>query len=316
MHDHDTEIEVLSARLDNPDIVVYQYTDEKRNEFYDVISDADAILTGFTKIDDEAMDHASQLKVISMNATGFDNVDLDAAKKRNVGVCAVGEYCTEDVAEFTIAQILSLVKNNKYYINDIEQNHQWRYDYAPIHKRVQEMTLGIFGIGKIGTCVAKKAKSLGMNVVAYDPYTKKLQENKNIGVKVMDSVDDILQKSDIITNHMNLNKTNYRFFDQKIFEGMKQRPYFINMGRGASVVEDDLLQALNNKKISGAALDVLDCEQPDLINNPLVGRKNVIITPHAAFYTKTSLLNLQKISCQNIVHFLLNEKDRVFKLVN
>ncbi|MEG0284996.1 MAG: NAD(P)-dependent oxidoreductase [Vagococcus sp.] len=311
---HDYEKEILINGLAECEVVIYEYKDNKREEFFDIIKDADAILTAYIKIDKEAMEHAPKLKVISMNATGYDNVDLDEANKRGIGVCPVGEYCTIDVAEFTIAMMLSLVKNLKIYGNDIDLNHNWRYEIGTANKRIEDMTVGIFGFGKIGKAVGKRAKALGLTVIACDPF---IPEDSGEAYHIeLVTPDQIYEKADVVLNHMNLNETNYGYFSLEKFRLMEKRPYFINMGRGACVVESDLIIALENHYLKGAALDVLVDETPDLKEHPLVGRPNVILTPHAAFYTTTSITELQRISTENIVHYLLDEKDKVFRLVS
>lgn len=313
MPSHDYEKEILRSGLgDDIEIVVYEYSDAKRQEFYDVIHDADAILTAFTHIDAKAMDHAPKLKVISMNATGYDNVDLQAANQRRIGVCPVGEYCTKDVAEFAITMMMALVKNVKYYITDIDQHNKWRYDYPNANARLSEMTLGICGLGKIGKTVARKALGLGMTVIACDPFISKPDD---LDVELV-TREDLFARADIVANHMNLNETNYAYFDSEAFAQMVKRPYFINMGRGACVVEADLIAALDKGLLKGAALDVLKDETPDLANHSLVGRENVYITPHAAFYSSSSLKDLQRISTENIVNYLTGKKEKVFKLVS
>ncbi|SEP83550.1 D-3-phosphoglycerate dehydrogenase [Ignavigranum ruoffiae] len=315
MPTHDYEMEILKNGFPDCEIVIYEYHDEKREEFLEIIEDVDAILTGFIKIDEEAMDKAKKLKIISMNATGYDNIDLKAANKRGIGVCPVGEYCTIDVAEFTIGMIFSLVKQVKILTKDVEQNFKWRYDVAGANPRIENLTLGIFGLGKIGRTVAKKASLLGMKVLAYDPYVNKDLVNNN-EVELVEDMNYLLSHSDVISNHMNYNKTNDKFFNLNIFKQMSKIPFFINMGRGNSVEEDDLVRALDVGYLKGAALDVLKDETPHLENHPLIGRDNVIVTPHAAFYTINSIKDLQKISTENIVFYLKGDKDKVFKLVS
>ena len=314
MPTHEYEQAILQAGLNDCEIVIYEYSDAHRAEFLEILKDADALLTGFIQIDAEALAYAQKLQVISINATGYDNVDLAAANARGVGVCPVGEYCTEDVAEFSITLMTLLIKNIKPYIQDVDVRHQWRFDFVAPNKRIEESTLGIFGFGKIGKAVAKRAKALGMTVLACDPFIDQ-QAGVDLGVELVD-VATILTRADVISNHMNLNETNLQFFNAEKFSAMQQQPYFINLGRGACVVEADLLQALDNKQIKGAALDVLIDETPDLVNHPFVGREDVIVTPHAAFYSQTSIRELQRISTENIVHYLNGEKEKVFKLVS
>eukprot|EP00831_Metopus_contortus_P061549 TRINITY_DN5341_c0_g1_i2.p1 TRINITY_DN5341_c0_g1~~TRINITY_DN5341_c0_g1_i2.p1 ORF type:complete len:194 (-),score=28.38 TRINITY_DN5341_c0_g1_i2:194-775(-) len=153
-----------------------------------------------------------------------------------------------------------------------------------------------------------------MKVVAVDPYIKE-EEAKNLNVELVNA-EYVLENADIISNHMNQNNTNDKFFTIKEFRKMKKKPIFINVGRGSSVNEGDLLKAIDENLIRGAGLDVLTEENPCLENNKLVGRKNVIITPHAAFYSETSMKELQRISCENIVYYLNGEKEKVNRIVN
>lgn len=312
MPTHELERAILTAGLPGAEVVVYEYDPEKQAEFSQLMHDATALLTGFIPVDANLLEQAPKLRLISVNATGYDNVDLSAARARQVKICCVGEYCTEDVAEFTIAQMLTLVKNIRPYIQSVEGRQEWAYDYPACNPRLSEMTLGIFGLGKIGACVAQKALALGMRVLAYDPATIQQVD----GVQMCATPAPLLRQADVITNHMNLNATNVRFFDRARFSQMERHPYFLNMARGASVVEADLISALDEGQLRGAALDVLADEHPRLADHPLLGRENVLVTPHAAFYSQTSLRKLQEISCQNIVHFLTGQPDAVFKFVN
>lgn len=314
MPTHDYEIQVLKSGLPTAEIEVYEYTDEKRAEFIEKMKDATALLTAFTRIDREVLENAPELKVISINATGYDNVDLAEATKHSVGVCPVGEYCTLDVAEHTMALMLALNKNLKLYTYDLEKNHNWKYDTPKAPKRIGDQTLGIFGFGKIGKRVAKLAQGLGMKVIAHDPYIDPATATA-LGVELVDK-DEIFERADVITNHMNLGNSNKEFFTATEFAKMKKTPIFLNLGRGLSVNENDLADALDKGLIRAAGLDVLKDETPQLSDHILVNRDNVIITPHAAFFSEQSFADMQRISCENIVNYLTGNKDKVFKLVN
>lgn len=311
---HDYEMEVLKNGLPDAEIEVYEYTDEKRAEFLEKMQDVTALLTAFIKIDKEVFEHAPNLQVISINATGYDNVDLSEATRCSVGVCPVGEYCTRDVAEHTIAFMLALNKNLKEYTYDIEKNHVWEYSVSNIPTRISNQTLGIFGFGKIGKAVAAMAKGLGMKVLATDVADKR-EDAKRLGVELVEP-DVIYEQADVISNHMNLGSSNKEYFTVNEFKKMKKHPIFLNMARGLSINEQDLADALDTGLIRGAGLDVLLDETPDLENHLLVNRKNLIITPHAAFFSKEAFEDMQRISCENIVHFLKGEKEAVFRLVN
>ncbi len=312
---HDLEIETLKSHLgDDIEVEVHAYSGDAREEFYEHLSDADALLTAFVQIDKEAFERAPNLKVIAINATGFDNVDMDEATKRGVGVCPVGEYCTWDVSESAIAYMFALNKHFKFYIGQIEDEHRWDYAAAPEVPRLEDQTLGIFGFGKIGKCTAGKAKGLVKRIIANDPFIDQ-EVFAEHGVERAE-VDEILENADIIVNHMNLNETNHGFFNAEKFAKMERRPILINLGRGLCVDEPALIEALDSGQIRAFGADVLYDETPDLANHPLVGRDNVIITPHSAFYSSSSLRDLMVMPCNNIGHFLKGEKDKLFKLVN
>lgn len=313
MSTHDYEQEILKAGFPGAEITIYEYTGDKE-AFLKVIEDKDVLLTGFITIDEEVLDHAKNLKCISINATGYDNVDLGAATAHGVGVFPVGEYCTIDVAEHAITLMTALAKNLKHYVIDIDKRHVWKYDSAAQPKRISDQTLCIFGFGKIGKEVCKRAKGMGMKVIAVDPFVDP-QSAIELGVTLV-TPEEAFETADIISNHMNLSSTNTKYFTKQEFEKMKRSPIFINLGRGLSVNELDLLDALEKGKIRSAGLDVLTDEIPDLAGNPLVGREDVIITPHMAFYSETSMRELQRISCENIVYYMKGQADKVFKMVN
>lgn len=315
MPKHDLERQVLTAGLANCEIEVYEYTEKRRAEFLAKLAQVDALLTAFIPLDRAALAQAGQLKVIAINATGYDNIDLAAAEEFGIGVCPVGEYCTQDVAEFTITTMLALVRQLKAYVTDVDQNDAWRYDLITPNSRLSNQTLGIVGLGKIGRAVATRAHALGMRVLATDPFISDADFTKVSAFVELVSPATLFSEADVVTNHMNLNSTNYDYFDAAAFAQMQNHPYFINMGRGAEVVEAALVAALDQGQLKGAALDVLTTENPDLAHHPLVGRPNVLITPHVAFYSTDSLVDLQRISCQNIVHYLNGEPEKVFKLV-
>ena len=315
MPDHQLEKDILHAGLGQDTVVdVYPYSDEKREEFLGKLNAADALLTAFIKVDDEVMAHAPNLKVISLNSTGYDRVDLAAATRRGIGVCPVGEYCTSDVAEAAMAFIYALDKGTKAYGTHIDRDHKWDYISVVARPRLQEQTVGIFGFGKIGKCIARKLTGLVRQILVCDPYVGVEAAAAN-GARLVEK-NELLASSDVIVNVMLLTPETKYYFDGPAFEAMKRQPIFVNMSRGLCVKEDDLVKALDSKRLYGYAADVLADETPDLAHHPLVGRENVLLTPHSAFYSTTSLQLLERISSENIVHYLKAEKDRVFKLVN
>ncbi|WEV47382.1 NAD(P)-dependent oxidoreductase [Bifidobacterium sp. ESL0690] len=315
MPDHRLEMQTLKNGLgDDAVIDVLEYDDSRHDEFLKAISKADALLTAFVNVDASVMDAAPNLKVVSLNSTGYDRVDLKEATKRGIGVCPVGEYCTTDVAEAAVAFVLALHKRIKAYGQQIDRDHEWDFSAFPAWPRLQDQSVGIFGFGKIGKATSRKLMGLVKDISVCDPYISN-ESALAAGVTMKDK-DELLATSDVIINIMNLNDTNVGCFNADAFAAMQRKPLFVNVSRGLCVDESALLEALDSGQIRGYAADVLSDETPDLANNALVGRDNVLLTPHSAFYSTTSMEALQRLSCENIVHFLKGEKERVFKLVN
>lgn len=297
--------------IDDLEICIYPYKNE--DDLINKIKDYDVLLTAFIPITKKVLRAAKRLKCISVNATGYGNIDVDEASKRNVIVCNVKEYCTEEVAEHTMAIMLSLIRNLKHYWREVD-NGKWNYESASTVERISGKTLAIFGLGRIGQAVAKRAKAFDMNIIAVDPYLPKVIAEQ-LGVKLV-SKDEALKHADIISNHMNQTDENKSYFSIEEFRKMENKPYFINVARGEAVDEEALDLAIKNRWIKGAALDVLKEEDPDLGNNPLLKYENVNITPHAAFYSQTSIKELQRISCENIIYCMTKQYSKVFGIVN
>lgn len=311
--DLDREREILQNGLPGCEVEIFPYRGD-REELKRALQDTDAVLTAFLNFDEELLSAAGKLKCICFNATGYDFVDYNAACRHRIGIVPIGEYCTGEVADHTMALILALERGLKHYIRDIDERKNWQYYSGQKLQRLDGMKLGIFGFGKIGRAVAARAAAFGIRVYACDPGIT-AETAEKAGAVLVDE-DYLLEQCDIISNHMNLTEKNRDFFNRERFRKMKKHPVFINVSRGGAVDEDALAEALDSGTVSAAGLDVLRAENPDLETEKLVGRENVIMTPHAAFYTEQSLEDLQRISCENVVHYLREEYDQVNKIVN
>lgn len=308
----DYEQTILKKYLPQAEIVIYPY--KNKSAFFEIMKDANALLTAFLPIDVDVMEHAENLQCVSFNSTGYDFIDYEEACKRKIAIIPIAEYCTQEVADHTMALVLSLARGIKHYIRDVDVDQRWQYYSVPPLHRLSGATLAIFGLGKIGQAVARRAQAFGLKVIAFDPFVKKsVAEDLNVELKDTES---IWNEADIITNHMRQTTENHHFFCWQVFEKMKRNPIFINVARGGSVCEEDLAWALDKKYIRAAGLDVLEKEAPDLLKCDLTNRENVILTPHAAFYSEESLSDLQRISCENAAHYLRKEYASVFKIVN
>lgn len=294
------------------EIEVYPY--ENQENFIEKMRDVTVLLTAFLPVDAAVIAAAKNLKLIVVNATGYGTIDMEAANARKIAVCPIKEYCTQEVAEHTMALMLCLQRGIRSYEHAIEEKKSWNYLDVCGLKRIEGQTLAIFGFGRIGQAVAKRAKAFGMRILAVDPFLPK-EVAEAAGAELVEK-EFALAHADVITNHMNQTADNGHYFSEKEFAMMEQHPIFINAGRGSCVDEAALVKALEKGQVRAAGLDVLEAENPDMSKHPLAGRENVVLTPHAAFYSDTSMKELQRISCENLIHFCKGEYDEVFWIAN
>lgn len=290
---------------------------EENGEIPKLIEDLkpfDGIVTDYVPLTKEIIDQLDNCKVISVAATGWTCIDVNAAKQKGIVVCAIGEYCTQEVADHALTLLLALQRRLLVFNKVIQEEKRWDWMAAPDIERVEGQTIGILGFGKIGQAVGKRAKAFGLNVIAYDPYLPPAVAEKQ-GVRLMD-LNEVLEQSDYISVHMAVDNANKGFLDYDKFKKMKKQPFLINVSRGAAIEEPDLVRALDEGLIKGAGLDVLITEDPVLEEHPLVGRENVILTPHVAFYSKMSMYLNKKISMENAINVIEGNLDKTNKIVN
>lgn len=285
--------------------IVHIDADENADE---ILKDVEGILTAYLMVDAAFLDHTPNLKVISLMSTGYNTIDVAECKRRGIAVVNVEDYCTEEVATHTIALMLALVRNLKNYDMNVH-NGIWTFGIPEEVSRVSMLTLTIFGYGKIGKKVAKLAQAFGMRIGVVSEHLTK-EQAKEDGVELF-TKEQAWKESDIISNHMALSLKTEKYFDSIFFNELEKNPFFINVGRGGSVDEPALLEALDLGLIRGAGLDVMEEETPDLTESPFLNRKNVILTPHAAFYSNRSMQALSEIACDNLLYALQGKKEQV-----
>lgn len=257
---------------------------------------ADALINQFAPLSSKVMDNLKNCKVIARYGLGVDGIDLESATQKGIIITNSGNYCTDEVANHTIALILSLARGIVQY-NDLVKNKKlWYFLSIPSTHRLKKLTLGLFGYGRIAKEVANRALCLGFSVIAHDPYIKESNDDR---VKLV-GFETLLRESDYLSLHSPFTAETKHRFGKNEFENMKRTSYLINVARGGVVKEADLCNALKNGIISGAALDVLEIEPPKA-ENPLLKMDNVIITPHAAFYSKESYQEYKEVTAQAIV---------------
>lgn len=250
-------------------------------------------------IDAGWMDQYPNLKIIAYHGVGYDAIDLNAAKERGIAVTITPGQNALAVAEHTVALMIALSKQLVSTANDYRQDgFSCKYQHA--FTELSGKTLGLIGLGNIGFRVANMARNgFNMNVIAYDPFLKSCPE----GVTVLNDRMEVFRRADYISLHLNLNRDTYKSIGRAEFEAMKDSACFINVSRGAMVKEDELIEALKNGVIAGAALDVTDpeeCEAP----NPLMHMSNVILTPHVAGSSREALERVANMCIENIETYL------------
>jgi len=266
--------------------------------------DVDGILNQYAQLTGRIINSLEKCKIITRYGIGYDNIDVNAATGRGIVVTNVPVYALEEVAEHAIALLMALAR--KVVPLDISvKNKIWDYKIAKPAYMITGKTLGLVGFGNIARNVARRAYGLGLHMLAYDPYIEK-QEMDNFSVRKVD-LDELLRKSDFVSTHVPLMTSTRHMIGKREFELMKSSAYLINVSRGPVIDEKSLFEALVDKKIAGAALDVLEKEpvEPD---NPLLKLENVILSPHAAWYTEESEIKLRTIAATDVARVITGQR--------
>ncbi len=277
--------------------------------------DADIICVFiYSKISSKIIEKMPNLKLIATRSTGYDHIDLEACRKRNILVSNVPKYAENTVAEHAFSLLLAL---SRKIFNAREQIEKKKIDIESLECfDLKDRTLGVIGAGKIGLSMIKMARGFNMKVVAYDIYQNH-EAAKELGFSYV-SLDELLKSSDIISIHALLTKETHHLLDKKAFKKMKQGVILINTARGQIVELDALVKALKEKKVAFAGLDVFEHEglliqkrKEDSLIHYLLNNKNVVITPHMAFYSKESQQRIADTTLDNIKYFIQNKPENL-----
>jgi lactate dehydrogenase-like 2-hydroxyacid dehydrogenase len=275
---------------------------------------ADVILTDYAPFSRSVIAQLTQCRLISVAASGYNFIDVDAAAEASISVCAIDEYCTNEVADHVMLLTLALCRRLPEYHHQVQTQQLWQFDSLSGLRRLSDLTLGIVGFGKIGQAVARRARGFGMSVIAFDPYP-----NEAVAAELdvdYTELQSLFARADVISLNCGLTTENAGLIDAHAFAAMSRRPILINCARGGLIDEQALVEALDAGQISAAGLDVLSDESPELSSSQLTGRSNVILTPHVAFYSDTSILENRKLSATNIRSFLDGRHEDVRRYVH
>ena len=303
---------LIPDRVEKPDIESLIFDENYNITAHCVLSEkdiddkiwasADAILAWHDlNYDAELIAKLKSCKVIVRVGVGYDNVDLDAARGKNIIVCNFPDYGTNDVADHAIGLMLSLNRGLEKYNYEAKYNERWDWDAAGKLNRLTGSKMGIIGLGRIGTATAMRAKAFGMNVSFYDPYVHE-GKDKSLMIKRIYNLEEILKLSDVISIHTPLTNETESMIDDYFFKKMKKSAILINTARGAIFNIKDLYNALKKGYIRAIGSDVFPIEPPEK-THPLIQawrnddewiRGRFILTPHAAFYNQESYEEMRR----------------------
>ena len=307
------KIVVLDGYTENPgdlswngleslgELTVYDRT--QPDEIAARIRGAGAVYVNKVALDRETIFSAPDLKFIGVLATGYNVVDIAAARERGIAVCNIPTYGTAAVGQFAIAMLLEICHHVAHHSDAVhagrwEQNADWCFwDYPLIE--LAGKTMGIIGFGRIGQTTGRIARALGMNVIAYDEY----ESGAGRALAEYTALDALFARYDVIALHCPLLPSTQGIINRENIAKMKDGVIILNNARGPLIVEQDLADALNSGKVYAAGLDVVSTE-PIRGDNPLLKAKNCLITPHISWAPKESRQRLMEIAADNLRRFL------------
>ena len=296
----DTEIERETLAEIDARLIVAEKTDAESLAALAGDNAVDAIMTNWAKVPADVIAASKRCRIVSRLGIGLDNIDVAYCTSQKILVTNVPDYCVIEVAEHALASILSMARKIAFYHHEASQG-RYNLQAGTKMRRVEGQTLGIVGLGNIGRCLATKAQALGMRIVA----TSRSGKNVPQGVEVVD-LDALLQQSDYVSLHVPLVPETRHLIGAKQLEQMKPTAFLINTARGGVIDHQALSAALADAQSAGAVLDVQDVEPPDLNASPY-NDPRVVVTPHAAFVSEESLIDLRTRTANQVKSFLAGQ---------
>lgn len=290
-------LQIEEQLLSGLNIEVLKGQCQSDQEVIALAKNADGIINQYAPINEKVINNLSKCKVISRYGVGVNTIDVDAATKYGICIANVTDYGVEEVSNHAMALILNCARKVVTQ-NNLVKKGIWDFKDAVPLFRLSQQTLGLIGYGRNSRSLAEKAKVFGMRIFVYDPFVSN-EDIANSGVTPTD-LEKVIQGADYLSLHIPLTKDTKSFINREHLTDMKSNAFIINTSRGEIINENDLIEALNNKQIAGAALDVLE-KEPISSNHPFMKMENVVMTPHSAWYTEESMKELRTKTVQNII---------------
>ena len=278
------------------------------------IIECDGISIRTAKLPAEVIKGAKNLKIISRHGVGYDNIDLEATKKKNITISITATANAVAVAEHVMFMLLNISKRKDMYDKTVKSGRFNDRNKLPKTIELWNKNILIMGFGRIGKSLIKRCIGFEMNVYVYDPFVSK-EEIESLGGKKIEDLKEGVKKMDALTLHMPLNEKTKNIINYDVLKNMKKNCIIINASRGGIINENDLNKSLNENKIFGAGLDVFDTEPPDN-DNPLLKNDKTFLSPHTAAFTEECMVRMGKETIQNIIDFFDKklEKSKIVKL--
>ncbi|TMI77798.1 MAG: C-terminal binding protein [Bacillati bacterium ANGP1] len=275
-------------------------------DLLDGVTDADALLVCYAPITRRVIGAMDRCRIIARYGIGVDNVDLEAAAAKGIVVTNVPDYCIHEVSDHALALLLACARKVPLLSARVRAGRWEAKDAAPMH-RLRGQTLGLVGFGKIPRRLAEKARALGMEIIAFDPYIgAEAMATQGAGKVTLEA---LLAQSDFVSVHAPLVRETRGLIGEAQLRAMKPTAYLINTARGPLVAASALVRALEEGWIAGAALDVLETEPPAR-DHPLARLENVILTPHVAFFSEEAVVELQQKAVDEVVRAFSGQPPR------
>jgi len=296
---NDCNYEVSELSKEGVDTIIAK--SKEKDDWVGHIKNVDAVLTRHAVFDEQVLNLMDRCKIIARYGTGYDNIDILSAKKNNILVSYVDDYCADEVAEHTFSLILYAMRNLSLFINSVREDN-WTPPVLPPIGRMRGKQITIIGYGKIGRKVAKIALSFGLSVRVYDPYA--LNDDMNL-VSFYESIEESLKGTDIVTLHIPLVDETKHILNEERIGLIGEGGVIVNVSRGGLVDIEAAIRSLDNEKINSLVLDVLEKEPPELGS---IVRKHpkIVLTPHVGYYSLESVALSKEICVNNVLSGLKN----------
>lgn len=270
--------------------------------------DADVALCDFEPFTRHVLESLPKLKLLQFTGVGFNECDVQAATELGIAVCNCPTYCINEVADHVMSMMLAINRRLFQFSKMVKEDHVWASTSFTDMRPFNELTCGLVGFGNIARSFAKRMLAFGARVVATDPFVS-TEVMAEYGVEKLE-LDDFLAQADYISIHLQATPSTIDYFNAETFSKCKDGVVLINASRGVVVNEGDLIDVLRSGKVGFAGLDVLYDEHPDLEHNPLASMDNVILTPHAAFYSSSARRNGRREAARSIMNYMEGRYDQ------